>query len=105
MMARQTSAADLVRSGTKLSMLAWEAQMVIAMRVMGMMGAWPVAASESDRMMDEKPEAFMQAAFAAGASAMAGGRPDQVLNAWTGSLSRKTGANMRRLSKRGVGRR
>lgn len=100
-MAKQANGLDLVRSSLQVSSLMWESQMVIAMRMMGMAGIWSVAASETDVMTAEKPEAFAKAANAAGKAALAGKRSDEILNAWTGSLRRKTGANMRRLAKRG----
>lgn len=100
-MARQSNALDMMRSGIQLSGLAWEAQMVVAMRMMGMAGLWSVASTENSAMASEKPEAFAKAASAAGKAAAAGKRGDEILNAWTGSLRRQTGANMRRLAKRG----
>lgn len=100
-MARQSNALDLMRSGIQLSALAWEAQMVVSMRMMGMAGLWSVTPSENHVMTAEKPEAFAKAASAAGKAAIAGKRSDEILNAWTRTLRRQTGSNMRRLAKRG----
>ncbi|MEX2518824.1 MAG: antifreeze protein [Paracoccaceae bacterium] len=100
-MARQANALDMVRSSIQLSNLVWESQMVIAMRMMGMAGMWSVAATENEVMAAEKPTAFVKAAISAGEAATAGKRSDEVLNAWTRSMRRETGANMRRLAKRG----
>lgn len=100
-MARQTTPLDMVHSGMQLSRLMWQTQMVISMRMMGMAGAWDVAPTENNLMASEKAPAFAKAATAASVAAMTGKRPDEVLNAWTGSLGRKTGANYRRLSRRG----
>lgn len=91
---------DMMRTGLQLSMLAWEAQMVVAMRMMGMAGLWSVLPSEDRRMVTEKPAAFAAAATAASVQAMSG-RPDRALEAWTRSLRRETGGNLRRLVRRG----
>ncbi|PRY95316.1 hypothetical protein BCF33_0934 [Hasllibacter halocynthiae] len=96
-----TMPGDWTRAGLGLGMLALEAQMVMAMRTAGMMGAWSVLPTENRRMMDEKAPAFAEAAQAAGAAAMAGKRPDQVLDAWTRPLRRTARANARRLGRRG----
>ena len=95
-----TRPADMIRAGTQMSLLAWEAQMVIAMRMMGMAGLWSVLPSEDRRMAEEKPAAFLAAAQAAGLAAMTGRRPDQIANAWTRSLRTRTGSNARRLARR-----
>ena len=92
---------DFVRTSFGLGMLAAETQMVMAMRIAGMAGAWSVLPSENQRMIDEKGPAFMEAAADAWMAAVAGKRPDQVLDAWTTSLRRKTGGNARRLLRRG----
>ena len=91
----------LMRSSTSLAMLAWETQMVIAMRLMGMAGLWSVVPSENDRMVSEKGPAFLEAAQSASRAAIAGCRPDQVVVAWARPLRQRTRANARRLSKRG----
>ena len=92
---------DVMRLGAQMTMLAWEAQMVVAMRTMGMAGLWSVLPSEDERMVAEKPAAFAEAAMAAGAAGLAGKRPDQVMDAWARSLRRRTGGNARRLARRG----
>ena len=92
---------DLVRTSLGLGMLAAETQMVMAMRIAGMAGAWSVLPSENRRMVDEKGPAFTEAAYVAWMAAISGKRPDQVLDAWTSSLRKKTGGNARRLIRRG----
>ena len=96
-----THPAQMIRAGTQMSLLAWEAQMVIAMRLMGMAGLWSVLPSEDRRMVEEKPAALLAAAQAAGLAAMTGRRPDQVATAWARSLRGQTGGNVRRLARRG----
>ncbi len=100
-MTNRATPADLMRAGTQTALLAWESQMVIAMRLMGMAGAWSVLPSEDRRMVAEKPPALAEAAMAAGRAAMSGKRPDQVGTAWARSLRGTTGPNMRRLARRG----
>ncbi|APX89979.1 hypothetical protein BV394_09830 [Brevirhabdus pacifica] len=92
---------DLIRTGFQLQQLAIEAQLVIAWRLMGMAGMIPAAAGENQRMLSEKPEAFAEAAFAAGSALMRGRRADQVLAVWIRPLRKRTGANARRLTRGG----
>ena len=91
----------LARSGADLAMLAWEAQLVMTMRLMGMAGLWSVVPTENGRMMSEKGPAFLEAAQSATQAAMTGCRPDQVVVAWARPLRKRTRANAHRLSKRG----
>ncbi len=91
----------LARTGTNLALLAWETQLVMSMRLMGMAGLWSVVPSENDRMLSEKGPAFAEAVTAAAGAAMAGCRPDQIAVAWARPLRQRTRANARRLSRRG----
>jgi hypothetical protein len=88
-----------------LAVLWAEAGMVMALR-MWMLGFGLAPPSEEHRMFDEKPAAFSSAALAAWAAAgrSAWGLPFDPLRAafagaeaWTGSLTRKTRSNRRRL--------
>ncbi|MCY0094057.1 hypothetical protein [Hoeflea ulvae] len=81
-----------------LGMLAFEAQAVIGMRMLGMGGVWPVSKSENSKMLAEKPPAFAKAAVAAARKAAAGGRPDQVLTAAVKPLTKTARANRKRLA-------
>ena len=76
-----------------------EAQAVIAYRTFGMMGLWPVASSENDRMVSEKLPAFVAASQAATMAALLGKSPDKIMAAWLRPIGGKTRANQRRLSK------
>ena len=91
----------LARTGMGFTMLAWETQLVMTMRIMGMAGLWSVVPTENARMVSEKAPAFAEAARAAGAAAIAGHRPDEVAAAWARPLRRRTSANARRLTRRG----
>ena len=87
-----------------LGMLAFEAQAVVGMRLLGMAGAWPVARTENRKMLSEKPAAFSRAATAAARKAASGGRPDQVLLAAVKPLTRTARANRKRLAAGAVSR-
>ena len=91
----------LTRMSAAIAVLAWEAQLVVTMRLMGMAGLWSVLPGENARMVAEKGPAFAEAAEGAARAAMAGRRPDEVLAAWSRPLRRRTRANARRLSRRG----
>ncbi|WP_209424535.1 antibiotic ABC transporter [Pararhodobacter sp. SW119] len=74
-----------------------ESQMIITMRMMGMVGAWRVSPTENKRMVQEKMSAFMKGAAAAGAVAMRGADAVAIVTAATAPYSRATRANTRRL--------
>ena len=76
---------------------ALEAQSVIALRTLGIIGVLPAHHGENERMVAEKLPALIKANAAAGRAAMSGKRPDQILSAWQSPLSRRMRANRRRL--------
>lgn len=86
--------------GLQTSAMLAEAQTVIMLRMWGMAGLWPVAPGENARMFAEKWPAFVLAANAAGAAAMAGGDPARVAAAALHPIRRRTRANSRRLVRR-----
>jgi glucose dehydrogenase len=92
---------DLWRAGFDFWRLAFAAQSVMAMRMLGMAGAWNVAPSETRRMAAEKPPAFLAAGMAAASAAMQGDRPDQIARAAMRPLRRRTVSNANRLARRG----
>lgn len=77
--------------------LAADTQSVIAMRVMGMGGAWNVAQDEGRAMLREKIPAFTEAMIAGSLSVAAGKRPDQVIRATLDPLSDTARLNRLRL--------
>lgn len=93
------------RTCAGLGMLAFEAQAVVGMRLLGMSGAWPVGRGENRKMLSEKPPAFAKAATAAATKAAFGGRPDQVLTASVKPLAKIARANRKRLSGKAAVRR
>lgn len=84
----------------RYSQMMVEAQTVMSLRLLGMTGLWPVAASEQSRMVTEKLPAFIKAGGHATAAAMKGRRPDQIMDAALKPIGRKTRSNARRLSSR-----
>lgn len=93
--------AELIGASTALTMLVWETNAVMSMRVLGMMGLWSVTPSENARMFSEKPPAFAKSAMAGMSAAASGKRPDEVATAMIKPLRKETRSNTRRLAKRG----
>lgn len=87
------------RAGMALWTMMAEAQTVIAIRTLGMMGAIPSSPGERGVMVAEKGKAFAQAALAAGAAAASGKMPLEVAEAALRPIGRTTRANMRRLTR------
>lgn len=96
----ETSDLAMPDLASDFAMLALESQTVVALRMFGLCGFWPMAASERERMVSEKPLAFARSAAAAAAVATEGGRSDEILAAALQPLRTKTRANMRRLSRK-----
>lgn len=88
--------------GLRTAQMLAEANTVIAFRLMGMAGHWPVSPSETSRMVMEKGPAFLRAYGAAATAAMKGRRPDEVATAALRPISRKTRSNAKRLTRRRV---
>ena len=78
-----------------------EAQTVIGLRMLGMMGVLPAARGENGRMVREKQRAFAEAGMAAGRAALTGAAPVAIWSAALAPVGRVTGANARRLTKGG----
>jgi predicted lipoprotein len=100
-MARKPSLATLYRTQMAMMSLAAEANTVIALRTLGMMGLWNVARDEDQRMVSEKTDAFAKSAIAAGAAMARGASPDQIAMAAIRPLRHKTKPNVARLTKAG----
>lgn len=79
-----------------------EAQMVVAMRLAGLVGLWPVEITETQRMFAEKGPALIGAATDAQTAAMAGRRLDEIVIAAITTLTGTARANRLRLSARGT---
>jgi len=77
-----------------------ETQLVVAMRLAGMVGLWPVEGDETTRMFAEKGPALMGAASDAQSAALAGLRIDEVMLAAITPLTGAARDNRLRLSVR-----
>lgn len=92
---------DLFGLSLRTGMMLGQANMVIAMRMMGMAGGWNVTPAENQRMVDEKTAAAVASGTAMMRAAMAGKGPVAVAEAGLAPVARKTRANAKRLSKLG----
>ena len=98
------SQSDALRLAMQSSMMIAEANMVIAMRLMGMGGMWRVTPAENSRMIKEKSDAAVASAAAMARAMMAGQNPAKVALAGIKPARDKTRANAIRLAKRGLGK-
>ena len=80
--------------------MAWEAQMVIALRTAGMLGVLRQDVAEPHRMVLEKADAASEAIQAALRAASRGEGAEKVMAAALRPYRRRTRANMRRLSRK-----
>jgi hypothetical protein len=94
----------MMQLSIRTSIMLAEAQMVIGMRMMGMMGLWRVLPSETARMSSEKLVAIGQATIASSRAAMAGKPPVAVVEAALKPIRLKTASNVKRLARRGPGK-
>jgi len=93
--------ADLWAAPVQISAMMAEAQMVVAMRILGMAGFWAVTPNETHRMFAEKQSAFATSMKAATRALAAGKRPDEVMSDALRPIRRRTRSNLSRLAKRG----
>jgi hypothetical protein len=91
----------MMRLSMQMGLMTLEAQRVVAMRVWGMGGLWNVTPGENDRMVEEKSDAAVASAVAAGRAVMQGKSPAGVALAAMKPLRTKTRANATRLAKQG----
>lgn len=94
---------EAVRLAVQSGMMLAEANMVIAMRMMGMGGMWRVTPSENARMVQEKSDAAIAAGAAMTRAMLAGQSPAKIALAGMKPVRAKTRANATRLAKRGLG--
>ncbi len=100
-MTRIVKPSDFWRAQMAFFSLAAEANTVVTLRTLGMMGLWNTAKDEDSRMVAEKTEAFTKSAFAAAGAMARGARPDQIAMAGMRPLRQKTRPNAARLTKAG----
>ncbi|MFN7223862.1 MAG: antifreeze protein [Paracoccaceae bacterium] len=92
---------DLMRLSLNTATMLAQAQSVIAMRMMGMVGAWSVSPGENTRMVSEKLRTGMKSGVAAHRSALSGGSATDIAEAALAPVKRATAANARRLGRSG----
>ncbi|RJL10891.1 antibiotic ABC transporter [Paracoccus siganidrum] len=83
----------------QIGRIALESQMVIAMRMAGMMGIVTQSPGEPFRMVAEKQAAASESLYAAIQAASRGHSGDRVLSAALRPYGRRTRANSRRLAR------
>lgn len=86
--------------GVRTVQMLAEAQTVVAFRILGMAGSWPVSPSETTRMVTEKGPAFIRAYGDATVAAMKGKQAHEIAEAALAPIGRKTRCNAKRLSRR-----
>lgn len=96
--------ADLFRLTLETSVMALQAQQVVAMRTLGLMGAWRTRDGETTRMMTEKLDALSEATLGMGKALAQAQSPLDVAEAALAPYAKRTSANHRTLSRRGPGR-
>jgi hypothetical protein len=104
-MFRFASPFDLFRPMLVMTQMMMEAQAVIALRLMGMAGAWPMAAGEPLRMVTEKARAAQDAGLAMARAAGSGASAGKVMLAGVKPVRRRTKANVGRLTGQATRRR
>jgi hypothetical protein len=92
---------DLMALSIKTGMMLGQANMVIAMRMMGIAGAWNVSPAENRRMVHEKRAVAVESGAAMTRAVMTGKGPVALAKAGLAPIARRTGANAKRLAKRG----
>ena len=76
-----------------------ESQVIIGLRVAGMMGLVAQAPGEPFRMVAEKQAAASESLFAMTAAASRGASPEQVMSEALKPYSKRTSANSKRLTR------
>ncbi|MDO5641570.1 MAG: antibiotic ABC transporter [Paracoccus sp. (in: a-proteobacteria)] len=99
------SMAEATRLWAQVAQIAMESQMVIGLRMAGMMGLLPQHRRESQRMVMEKLDAAQEAGAAIFKAMTRGASADQVMAAALTPYGRRTRANARRLTKTSARRR
>ncbi len=79
--------------------LCWEAQSVIALRMMRLAAQGPGSQAEARRMVTEKVVALAEAQAAAACAAIKGGKDHHVAKKILGAYKKRVRANRRRLKR------
>lgn len=91
---------DYWRVALQATQILAESQAVIALRLSGMAGFWPIGEAETGRMVSEKVTAGAQAGQAALRAGLAGASLPDIAMAAMKPVGRQTRANARRLKKK-----
>ncbi|MBK4215287.1 antibiotic ABC transporter [Paracoccus caeni] len=92
------SPANPLRLWSQVARIAIESQMVIGIRMAGMMGVVAQSPGEPFRMIGEKQAAASESLFAFAQAAGRGASPDRVISAALRPYGKRTRANSRRLT-------
>ena len=103
-MFNQINTGDAMRLSVQMGILAVESQMVITMRLWGMIGLWPVSHGEHQRMISEKADAVLAASKAVKKAMSKGTSPTTAALAAIKPLRQRTRANVKRLSSKAPAR-
>ena len=93
---------DCWRAGFEIATMMAEAQIVISLRLLGIAGVWNTPEDEHRRMFSEKTAAAQEAGLAAARAFASGHKPADVARAAMTPLRRRTKANVKRLTRRGI---
>ncbi|MCB1389979.1 MAG: hypothetical protein KDK12_12690, partial [Rhodobacteraceae bacterium] len=96
--------ADLFRLSLQTSLMALQAQQVVAMRTLGLMGAWRTRDGEATRMVTEKLDALGEARNGISRAVGQAKSPLVIAQAALAPYARRTSDNHRHLTRRGPGR-
>jgi hypothetical protein len=95
---------DCWRLGLTLAALGAEAQMVIALRMMGLWGVWALPPGEQVRMVSEKQAAIGEASIGMANALLRGASAAAVVGAGASPVRRRVRSNARRLARALPGR-
>ncbi|MEM9551006.1 MAG: hypothetical protein AAGA05_07515 [Pseudomonadota bacterium] len=90
-----------LRLTSSCARLCIDTQQVMAMRILGMGGAWRLASDERDLMVREKVPAFTEAILSAAFLSLSGASPDRVMEAYVQPISDAARRNRTRLASKG----
>lgn len=98
-----TLPADLLRLSLQTSLMAYQAQQVVSMRLLGLMGAWRTRQGEATRMLTEKLDAMGEAKDGIRQAVGQAKSPLVIAQAALAPYAARTSENHRDLSRRGPG--
>jgi hypothetical protein len=100
-MKRSTTPLDLWKLSVTCAAIGAEANMVVAMRMMGMFGFWTMSPGEALRMVAEKQAVLGEAGIGMASAIARGASPAAIASAGAAPVRRRTKANVKRLVRLG----